>query len=97
VLIEDNACIGHNVIFTNDRYPRSVTLDGTLQDDKDWQLEKTIVKKGASIGSGSTILPGISIGENSIIGAGSVVVKSIPANVIAYGNPAKVSKSINKT
>lgn len=95
VNIEDNVFIGHNVTFTNDKYPRSTNPDGTKITDKDWTPIPTYVKGGASIGSGSTILPGVTIGENSLIGAGSVVTKDIPQNTIAYGNPAKVIKIIH--
>lgn len=89
VVIEDDVFIGHGVKFINDKYPRA-TLNGVLQSEKDWKVVPTIVKKGASIGTNSTILCGITIGENSIIGAGSVVTKNIPPNSIAYGNPAKI-------
>lgn len=94
VTIEDKAFIGHGVCFINDRYPRSTRPDGTLQKEEDWVLEPTIVRKGASIGSGSTILCGIEIGENSIVGAGSVVTKSVPKNSIVAGNPAKIIGNI---
>ncbi len=94
VTIEDNVFIGHAVKFINDKYPRSTTNDGKLQTEDDWTVEKTLIKKGASIGTGSVILSNITIGENSIIGAGSVVTKNIPDNVIAYGNPCKVIRKI---
>ena len=90
VEIEDNVFIGHGVMFTNDKIPRACNEDGTPQAENDWTLEKTIIKKGASIGSNATILCGIEIGENAVIGAGSVVTKSIPENSVAYGNPAKI-------
>jgi len=96
VTIEDNVFVGHNVAFINDSYPRSTTADGQLQTEADWKVEKTLVKKGASIGSGSTILSKVTIGENSIIGAGSVVTKDVPANCIAYGNPARVHRKIDE-
>ena len=96
VTIEDNVFVGHNVAFINDSYPRSTTADGQLQTEADWKVEKTLVKKGASIGSGSTILSRVTIGENSIIGAGSVVTKDVPANCIAYGNPARVHRKIDE-
>src|SRR5262252_1785714 len=96
VTIEDNVFVGHNVAFINDSYPRATTGDGQLQTEADWKVEKTLVKKGASIGSGSTILANITIGENSIIGAGSVVTKDVPANCIAYGNPARVHRKIDE-
>ena len=90
VHIEDNVFVGHNVTFINDRFPRSVNADGSIQTEADWKLEETRIKKGASIGSSVTILCGITIGENSVIGAGSVVTKNIPDNTIAAGNPAKI-------
>jgi acetyltransferase-like isoleucine patch superfamily enzyme len=95
VKIEDNVFIGHSVTFINDSYPRATTGDGSLQTEADWKVEPTIVKKGASIGSGSTILSKITIGENAIIGAGSVVAKDVPANSIVFGNPAKVHRFLN--
>ncbi|PCJ19190.1 MAG: N-acetyltransferase [Candidatus Cloacimonadota bacterium] len=88
VFIEDGVFIGHGVMFTNDKYPKSCTNDGQLAKQSDWTLLKTYIKKGASIGSGSTILPGITIGENAVVGAGSVVTKSVEANTTVYGNPA---------
>ncbi|MDB5227220.1 MAG: acetyltransferase [Bacteroidota bacterium] len=94
VHIENNVFIGHGVMFTNDRFPRATNPDGTQQTDKDWKVIKTFVKEGASIGSNATILCGITIGENALIGAGSVVTKDIPSNSIAAGNPAKVIKKI---
>lgn len=92
VTIEDNVFVGHNVAFINDSYPRSTAADGQLQTEADWKVEKTLVKKGASIGSGCTILSNLTIGENSIIGAGSVVTRDVPPNSIAYGNPARVHR-----
>lgn len=86
ITIEDNVFIGPNVTFTNDLFPRSK--------NPDWKLEKTIIKKGASIGANATILAGITIGENALIGAGSVVTKDIPDNTLWYGNPAKYSRQI---
>jgi acetyltransferase-like isoleucine patch superfamily enzyme len=97
VVIEDNVFIGHGVIFTNDSYPRATTRQGALQGDSDWIVEPTVIKKGASIGSGSTILPNISIGENAIVGAGSVVTKDVPPNSIVAGNPAKVLRYVDQT
>lgn len=95
VHIEDNVFIGHNVTFINDRFPRATNPDGSAQTDKDWKLEKTIIKNGASIGSSATILCGLVIGENAIIGAGSVVTKNVPSNTIYAGNPAKFIRNIN--
>ena len=94
VTIEDNVFVGHSVTFINDSYPRSTTADGGLQTEADWKVERTVVKKGASIGSGATILSNISIGENAIVGAGSVVTKDVPPNTIVAGNPARVLRSI---
>ena len=95
VHIEDNVFIGHNVTFINDKYPRSTNPDGLLQTEEDWHVEQTFIKKGASIGSSSTILCGITIGENAIVGAGSVLTKNVPANTIVAGNPAKIIRQIN--
>ena len=92
VHVEDNVFIGHNVTFINDKHPRSVNPDGTMQNEQDWEVVETFVKKGASIGSSATILCGVTIGENSIVGAGSVVTKSVPPNTIVAGVPAKVIK-----
>jgi acetyltransferase-like isoleucine patch superfamily enzyme len=90
VHIEDNVFIGHNVTFINDKYPRSVNPGGGLQTEADWQVEETHIKKGAAIGSSTTILCGITIGENAITGAGSVITKNVPANAVVAGNPARV-------
>jgi acetyltransferase-like isoleucine patch superfamily enzyme len=97
VTIEDNVFVGHNVAFINDSYPRATTGEGALQTEADWRVEKTLVKKGASIGSGSTILADITIGENALIGAGSVVTKDVPANAIVAGNPARILRYIEQT
>jgi acetyltransferase-like isoleucine patch superfamily enzyme len=94
VTIEDNAFIGHSVTFINDAYPRATTPDGQLQTEQNWTVEQTLVRKGASIGSGTTILSKVVIGENAIVGAGSVVTKDVPANTIVAGNPAKVLRQI---
>jgi acetyltransferase-like isoleucine patch superfamily enzyme len=94
--IEDGVFIGHSVTFINDSYPRAVTPDGELQTEQDWAVERTVVKKGASIGSGSTILANVVVGENAIVGAGSVVTKDVPANAIVAGNPAKVFRYITE-
>src|SRR5271154_4482439 len=94
VTIEDNVFVGHGVTFVNDSYPRATTPEGGLQTEADWHVEKTLVKRGASIGSGATILANLTIGENAIVGAGSVVTRDVPANTIVAGNPAKVLRSI---
>jgi len=94
VKIEDNVFVGHSVTFINDSYPRATTADGGMQTETDWKVEQTLVKKGASIGSGSTVLSNIVIGENAIIGAGSVVTKDVPADAIVAGNPAKLLRYI---
>jgi acetyltransferase-like isoleucine patch superfamily enzyme len=95
VRIEDNVFIGHGVTFINDSYPRATATNGQLQTEKDWKVEQTLVKKGASIGSGSTVLSNVVIGENAIVGAGSVVTREVAPNTIVAGNPAKVLRSIN--
>lgn len=94
VTIEDGAFVGHGVTFINDLYPRATTLEGRLQTENDWKVERTLVKKGASIGSGSTILSNVVIGENAIVGAGSVVTRDVLANTIAAGNPARTLRRI---
>ncbi|MDR0306532.1 MAG: N-acetyltransferase [Chitinispirillales bacterium] len=96
VNIEDDCFIGHGVTFINDRYPRSTNGAGGLQTEEDWDLIPTIVKRGASIGSGATVMCGIVIGENAIIGAGSVVLKDVEAGTIVAGNPAKFIRRINE-
>ncbi|MCL2690502.1 MAG: N-acetyltransferase [Chitinispirillia bacterium] len=96
VNIEDDCFIGHGVTFINDRYPRSVNNNGGLQSEEDWELIPTVVKRGASIGSGATIMCGIVIGENAIIGAGSVVLKNVEAGAIVAGNPAKFIRGIDE-
>ena len=90
VTIEDEVFVGHNVTFINDKYPRATTAGGQLQTEQDWAVETTRVKRGASIGSGATILSNVTIGERAIIGAGSVVTKDVPAGAIVAGNPARV-------
>lgn len=97
VFIEDNVFIGHGVTFINDSYPRATTPDGNMQTEADWKVERTVIKKGASIGSGSTILSNVTVGENAIVGAGSVVTKDVPANSIVAGNPAKFLRSMEQT
>lgn len=96
VVIEDNVFIGHGVTFINDSYPRATTGEGNMQTEADWAVERTVIRKGASIGSGVTILANTSIGENAIVGAGSVVTKDVPPNAIVVGNPAKVLRYIEQ-
>ena len=95
VSIEDKVFVGHNVTFINDLYPRATNESGELQTDDDWNCVPTVVKKNASIGSSATLLSGITIGENAIVGAGSVVTKDVPPNTIVAGNPAKVIRKID--
>jgi acetyltransferase-like isoleucine patch superfamily enzyme len=95
VVIEDEVFIGHGVTFTNDSYPRATTAAGNMQTESDWKVERTVVRKGASIGSGATILSNTNVGENAIVGAGSVVTKDVPANAIVAGNPAKILRYID--
>lgn len=92
VHVEDNVFIGHGVMFTNDLHPRATNEDGSLQTDSDWKCLETHVRKGASIGSNATILCGLTIGENALVGAGAVVTKDVPANAVVAGNPARVIK-----
>ena len=94
VTIEDEVFIGHGVTFINDLYPRATTPAGELQTERDWQVERTTVKARASIGSGTTILAKVTVGENAIVGAGSVVTRDIPANSVVAGNPAHVIRYI---
>ncbi len=94
VHIADNVFVGHGVMFTNDLFPRATNPDGSPQTDADWKLIETFVCKGASIGSNATILCGITIGENALVGAGAVVTKDVPANTIVAGNPARIIKAI---
>lgn len=96
VTIEDNVFVGHNVTFINDLHPRAVNKDGELQNDNDWKCIPTLIKKGSSIGSSVTLLCGITVGENSLVGAGSVVIKDVSPNMVVVGNPAKALSSINK-
>jgi len=94
VTIEDNVFVGHGVTFINDSYPRATNPGGALQTEADWHVERTLVKKGASIGSGATILANVVIGENAIVGAGSTVTRDVPANGIVAGNPARLIRYI---
>jgi acetyltransferase-like isoleucine patch superfamily enzyme len=95
VTIESGVFIGHGVTFINDRYPRATSATGQLQTDADWNCQSTLVKRGASIGSGVTLLGGITVGENSIVGAGSVVTKDVPPNTTVAGNPARILKTFS--
>lgn len=94
VHIDDNVFIGHNVSFINDKYPRSANPDGRLQTEADWKVVPTRVKRGASIGTSATILCGVTIGENAIVGAGSVVTRDVPDNAVVAGNPARIMKKV---
>jgi acetyltransferase-like isoleucine patch superfamily enzyme len=97
VTIEPEVFVGHSVTFINDRYPRATGSEGKLQTEADWNCQKTVVRRGASIGSGSTLLGGVTVGENSIVGAGSVVTKDVPPNTTVAGNPARIlNKSANE-
>ena len=95
VTIEDNVFVGHGVTFINDSYPRATTPDGGLQTEKDWKVERTVIKKGASIGSGVTILANVTIGERAIVGAGSMVTRDVPPDTIVAGNPARPTRTIS--
>jgi len=97
VIIEDNVFIGHGVTFTNDVYPRATAADGNLQTENDWNVKPTVVCRGASVGSGATLLCNLRIGENAIVGAGSVVTKNVPPNAIVAGNPAKLLRYVQGT
>jgi acetyltransferase-like isoleucine patch superfamily enzyme len=96
VEIEDGVFIGHGVTFINDSYPRAVNVDGSLQTEKDWRVERTLVKRGASIGSGATILSNVVVGENAIVGAGSVVTRDVANNAIVAGNPARLLRHLSQ-
>jgi UDP-2-acetamido-3-amino-2,3-dideoxy-glucuronate N-acetyltransferase len=93
VTLEDEVFIGHGVTFTNDLYPRATTQDGGMKTEADWSCQRTIVRKGASIGSGATLLGGITIGERAIVGAGSVVTRDVPAGAVVAGNPARIKRT----
>ena len=94
VHIEDNVFVGHNVTFINDKHPRATNEDGLMQIDSDWKVIETFIKKGASIGSSSTIMCGVTVGQNAIVGAGAVVTKDVPPNTIVAGVPARVIKKL---
>lgn len=96
VCIKDNVFIGHNVTFINDKYPRAVNVDESMQKDVDWKVVETVVEKGASVGSSSTVLCGVTIGEKAIVGAGSVVTRDVPANAVVAGSPAQVLRYIKQ-
>jgi len=96
VEIQDNVFVGHGVTFINDSHPRATTSEGELQTEAHWKVEKTVIRKGASIGSGSTILSNVTIGENALVGAGSVVTRDVPANAIVAGNPARVLRYMSE-
>lgn len=97
VNIEDNVFVGHGVTFINDAYPRATNGDGQLQNEADWHVMPTVVRRGASLGSGATILCNVTIGENAIVGAGSVVTKDVPPNTIVAGNPARILRRIQSS
>jgi UDP-2-acetamido-3-amino-2,3-dideoxy-glucuronate N-acetyltransferase len=94
VEIEDEAFVGHGVVFINDRFPRATNPDGSLQGNEDWDCERTIVRRRASIGSGATILCGLTIGEEAIVGAGSVVTRDVPPRTVVAGNPARILREV---
>ena len=96
VTLEDEVFIGHSVTFINDRFPRSTNADGKLQTEADWSCVATLIKKGASIGSGATLLCGITIGERAIVGAGSVVTRDVPAGAVVAGNPARILRKTDR-
>lgn len=95
VTIEDDAFVGHGVMFINDKIPRSTAAGGGLQTEADWMVVPTVIKKGASLGTGSTIMCGVTVGENAVVGAGSMVIKDVPANTVVAGNPARIIRKID--
>ncbi|HZF00395.1 MAG TPA: acyltransferase [Methylomirabilota bacterium] len=96
VVLEDEVFVGHHVVFTNDRYPRATNENGGLQTESDWHCVPTLVRRGASIGSGAVLICGITVGKNAMIGAGSIVTKNVPPDTIVAGNPARIVKSLLK-
>lgn len=92
VTIEDDVFIGHGVVFINDPYPRATAENGSLQTEADWKVEKTLIKRGASIGSGVTLLSGVTVGEGAMVGAGAVVTRDVPARTVVAGNPARIMR-----
>lgn len=96
VTIEDNVFVGHGVMFTNDKFPRATRPDGSMQTDDDWEVVPTLVKRGASIGSGAVIVAGVTIGENAMIGAGAVVTKDVPSDTIVAGVPSRVIRKVGE-
>ena len=96
VTVEDDVFIGHGVMFINDSYPRATSKNGHLQTEADWKVERTLIRRGASIGSGATILANVTVGENAIVGAGSVVTKNVPSDAVVAGNPARVLRYLDR-
>jgi acetyltransferase-like isoleucine patch superfamily enzyme len=96
VKIEDEVFIGHNVSFINDKFPRATNANGQLQSDADWQVSRTVVRRGASVGTGCTILCGVTIGEFATVGAGSVVTRDVPSKTIVAGNPARILRRLEE-
>jgi acetyltransferase-like isoleucine patch superfamily enzyme len=96
VQIEDDVFVGHNVSFINDKYPRATSANGELQTEADWQVVRTVIKRGASIGTSCTILCGVTVGEFAIVGAGSVVTRDVPANTVVAGNPACILRKLEE-
>jgi acetyltransferase-like isoleucine patch superfamily enzyme len=95
VTIEDNVFVGHGVMFVNDMYPRATATGGALQTEQDWRVERTLVKKGASLGTGVTVLANVTIGEDAIVGAGAIVTRDVPPGTIVAGNPARVLRRVS--
>ena len=96
VTLEDEVFVGHGVTFINDRFPRATNDEGLPKGDGEWTCEPTIIKRGASIGSGATIMCGITVGERAVVGAGSLVLKDVPAGAVVAGNPARILRSVSK-